>query len=298
MLNLPIISIPPVWLIDTSIYVYRAWHAKEPLLLDQRGRPINAVRGFLRWLYTFLHENQPSRIAFAFDEPQTQSIRRHLSPTYKAQRKPVPNELKYQFQLCCEFLGVLGFATYSNNQFEADDIIGTWVMLQNAQTPCNIISGDKDLMQLVRDIDVWWDYGKRPPLNEGKIKKATGVWPKQIPDQLALAGDEADNIKGIDGIGLASAAKILRQFTSIEVLLMRLPEMAQLKHLRYAKLLQERISQHETQLRLNKQLTKICCDVPNVPQDLKRQATDLGALSILGEQLGLSNEQLALWATI
>lgn len=294
-------STPPtqaVWLVDTSIYVYRAWHTKEPPLLDQQGHPINAVRGFLRWLYAFLHENRPIQIAFAFDEAQIHSIRRNLAPTYKAQRKPVPDELKYQFQLCREFLGALGLVTYSSPQFEADDIIGTWVQQQDAHTPCHIISGDKDLMQLVRDIDVWWDYGKRPPLNEGKIKKVTGVWPKQIPDQLALAGDAADNIKGIDGIGLASAAKILHKFTSIEVLFMRLPEMAQLKNLRYAKLLQERIGQQEAQLRLNKQLTKICCDVPNVPHDLKRKATDLETLSLLGEQLGLSTEQLALWAKV
>ena len=103
---------------------------------------------------------------------------------------------------------------------------------------------------------------------------------------------------GIEGIGVASAAKILNKFTSIEVLFMRLPEMAQLKHLRYAKLLQERIGQQEAQLRLNKQLTKICCDVPDVPHDLSRKTTDLGSLTALSEPLGLTAEQLALWATL
>lgn len=301
--NLPAcdsVTITPkvVWLIDTNIYVYRAWHTKEPATLDQHGHNIHAVRGFLRWLYAFLTKQQPLYIAFAFDEAQTQSFRRSIYPTYKAHRPSMPDNLNYQFKLCREFLAALGFVNYSSNQYEADDIIGTWLTQQASQTTCNIISGDKDLMQLVRDIDYWWDYDKREPLNQGKIKRTMGVWPKQIPDQLALAGDEADNILGINGIGLGTAAKILNKFTSIEVLLMRLPELTQLKTLRYTKVLQERISAQQEQIRTNKQLTRIYCQVPTVPQDLKRQPIDITKLQVLCEQIGLSKEQYEMWQAI
>ncbi|WP_020561066.1 5'-3' exonuclease [Thiofilum flexile] len=287
-----------VWLIDTSIYIYRAWHTKEPTLVNAQGQPINTVRGFLRWLYGFLLEAKPTQIGFAFDASQTQSFRRSLYPAYKAHRKPMPEDLKEHIQLCREFLAALGFVQCSSHQFEADDIIGTWLTQQAPPIPCHIISGDKDLMQLVRDKDTWWDYGRRPALTEGKIKKITGVWPKQIPDQLALAGDIADNIVGINGIGLTSAAKILHHFTSIEVLLLRLPELSQIKHLRYAKTLQERINEHQDQLKINKQLTKIYCAVPDIPHDLTRQAHDLHELQRLGEKLELSEEQLALWQQV
>lgn len=289
-------TLAPVWLLDTSIYLYRAWHAKEPECLDTQGQNIHAVRGFLRWLYEFLHREKPRYIAFAFDEAQTQSFRRSIYPTYKAHRPALPDNLKYQFQLCREFLSALGFVTHSSNTFEADDIIGTWLNQQSRTQPCYIISGDKDLMQLVRDIDLWWDYGKREALNEGKIKRAMGVWPKQIPDQLALSGDEADNIPGINGIGLGTAAKILNKFTSIEVLLMRLPEMTQIKNLKGTRHLQELIQHYQEQLVLNKQLTKIHCQVPEVPNNLERKTVDVERLQVLCTRIGLSEEQWEMWS--
>lgn len=287
-----------VWLVDASIYVFRPWFVRQAPALDRDGRPIHAVLGFLRWLYDLLQREQPQQIGFAFDISLQTSQRRELYPAYKANRSPAPEELKVQFQLCRDFVSALGLVQTASPHFEADDIIGTWIQHQHAHgNPCKIISGDKDLAQLLGEQDIWWDYGKRAPLNRGGVKKAFGVWPHQIPCQLALAGDAADNIPGIPGIGMATAAKLLQKFQSTDVLLSRIPEIGQMQ-LRGAKQLQRLVQEHQATVRLTRQLTGIMCNVPAIPLDLRRQPKDLNRLQALCEQLGLTEQQFHLWAAI
>lgn len=289
---------PTAWLIDASIYVFRPWFVRGPAPTDRHGNPVNAVRGFLRFVYNLLQTEQPQQIGCAFDISLHTSIRKEIHPDYKANRSPAPDELKYQFRLCREFLDALGVVQAASHHHEADDIIGTWARLQqNKHTPCMIISGDKDLTQLVGENDIWWDYGKRKPLNSGGVKKEFGVWPQQIADQLAIAGDVADNIPGIPGIGMATAAKLLHKFSSLDVLLSRIPEIGQMKT-RGAKRLQMLVEEHQEMVRLARQLTGIHCDVPNIPLDLHRQPKDLVHLRELCELLDLSEQQFQLWKTI
>lgn len=288
----------PVWLIDASIYVFRPWFVRQPIVLDREGNPVNAVLGFLRFIYNLLQTEQPQHIAFAFDISLQTSTRKAIYPAYKANRTPAPADLKMQFQLCRDFLDALGIVQAASPYFEADDVIGTWAKQQrdNGKT-CMIISGDKDLTQLVNDGDIWWDYGKRTPLPPGGVKKEFGVWPAQIPDQLALAGDVADNIPGIPGVGMSTAAKLLQKFSSVEVLLSRIPEIGLMKT-RGAKRLQELVGEHQDTVRLARQLTAIYCDVPDVPLDLLRKDKDLMQLQALCERLGLTEQQFNLWQTV
>lgn len=287
-----------VWLIDSNIYIFRAWFVRKQMSYDKQGNEIHAVRGFLRFVYYVIKNQQPSQIAFAFDSSLKDSHRRKLYPAYKAQRRSTPDNLRLQFQYCRQFLTALGFVNQHVNAYEADDIIGTWAkQAQKQNMTCHILSGDKDLAQLIRNNDVWWDYGRREALNSGKVKKAFGVWPKQIPDQLAIAGDEADNIQGIQGIGMSTAAKLLRRFSSVDVLLSRIPEIERMQ-VRGAKQLQQLIDQHQDLIRLNRQITGIYCDIPDLPMSFERQIPDYQALEQLAIQLNLTQEQLELWQAL
>lgn len=288
----------PVWLIDASIYVFRPWFVRQPCPLDAQGNPINAVLGFLRFVYPLLSVEQPQHIAFAFDTSRLTSVRKQLYPDYKANRPAAPDELKYQFQLCREFLQALGLVEAASLQYEADDIIGTWAQHYREQGfTCRIISGDKDLAQLVGKDDLWWDYGKRAALPPGGIKREFGVWPAQIAEQLAIAGDAADNIPGVPGIGMATAAKLLQKFSTVEILLSRIPEIGQMKTVG-AKRLQGLIQQHQDTIRLARQLTEIHCNVPEIPLQLARGDKDLPRLQELCAQLQLTEQQYQLWAGV
>lgn len=287
-----------LWLVDSNIYVYRAWFVRKNMQYDYLGNEINAVRGFLRFVYELITKEQPEQIAFAFDSRLSTSFRHQIYPEYKAQRPATPANLGLQFQYCREFLSALGLLNYSSNQYEADDVIGTWAkQAQLRGQTCQIISGDKDLAQLVRDNDCWWDYGRREALNSGKVKKHFGVWPKQIPDQLALAGDEADNIQGVQGIGASTAAKLLRRFESIDNLLANIPDISKMQ-LRNAKLLQDMVQANQALIRRNRKITGILRYIDDVPTQFERQAKDLEKLKQLCEQLGLNEQQFELWAKL
>ncbi len=291
-------SSTPVWLIDASIYVFRPWFVRHQTAVDRDGQPIHAVLGFLRFLYTLLQQEQPQHIALAFDTSRLTSVRKSIYPDYKAHRPAAPDELKYQFQTCREFLRALGLVEAASLQYEADDIIGTWARHYQAQgMPCRIISGDKDLAQLVAKDDLWWDYGKRAALPPGGIKREFGVWPAQIAEQLAIAGDAADNIPGVPGIGMATAAKLLQKFSTVEMLLSRIPEIGQMKTAG-AKRLQSLIQQHQDTIRLARQLTEIHCNVPEIPLDIQRGNKDLPRLQELCERLQLTAQQYQLWVGV
>lgn len=291
-------SLERVWLVDASIFVFRAWFIRNPLPTDRTGKPVNAVQGFLRFVYHLLHEQKPQKIAFAFDTSLQSSARKTIYPAYKANRSPAPDELKYQFQLCREFLTALGITQAASTTHEADDLIGTWASQQRSpERQIIIISGDKDLAQLVKAEDIWWDYNQRGALHAGGIKDSFGVWPEQIADQLAIAGDKADNIPGVPGVGMATAAKLLKRFGSLDNLLANLEQISSMQVVG-AKRLQQLVNQHQATIRLARQLTVINCQVPEIPLDLTRKAKDFHRLQELCDLLKLSQEQYELWAAI
>lgn len=291
-------SLERVWLVDASIFVFRSWFVRNPLPKDTEGNPVNAVHGFLRFAYHLLNEQKPRFIAFAFDTSLQSSERKQIYPEYKANRSSAPEELKYQFKLCRDFLDAIGVTQAASSSHEADDLIGTWARQQRTpERQLMIISGDKDLAQLLHEQDVWWDYNRRGALQAGGIKDSFGVWPQQIADQLAIAGDKADNIPGVPGVGMSTAAKLLKRFGSLDNILAN-PEQIGSMQVLGAKRIQQLVIQHQEMIRLARQLTTINCEVPNITQDLSRKPKDLAKLQELCTLLKFSNEQYQLWAAI
>lgn len=287
-----------VWLVDSSIYVFRAWFVKGRIPYDQNNNPINATQGFLRFLYAFLYDQQPEKLAFAFDISLQTSKRKAIYPAYKANRDPAPAELKYQFQLCRDFIDALGIVQAASPHYEADDLIGSWAEQQRrANNQIIILSGDKDLAQLVKNNDLWWDYDRRKPLHDGGIKSEFGVWPQQLADQLAIAGDKVDNIPGIPGVGMATAAKLLKRFGDIESLLKNTDLIANMQ-VRGAKRLEGLVKEYQEQILLARQLTGIDCTVADLPQDLSRRPKNAATLRELCELMRLSEQQYEQWLAI
>lgn len=287
-----------IWLVDASIYVFRAWFVRGSIPYDRHDKPVNAVRGFLRFVYQLLYEHKPEQLAFAFDTSLQTSVRKDLYPDYKANREAAPEELKYQFQLCRDFVAALGIVESASHHHEADDLIGSWAQQQRTdKNQVIILSGDKDLAQLIKHDDLWWDFGRRSPLNDGGIKSSFGVWPRQIADQLAIAGDKADNIPGVPGIGMATAAKLLKRFGDIDNMLANI-EIIDSMQVRGAKRLQQLITDHQDAIHLARKLTQINCQVPDLTTDLRRQPKQPEKLAELCDLLMLSDEQYQQWLAI
>lgn len=250
-------SKPPVYLVDSSIYVFRAWFVLPDTITDRDDNPVNAVFGFSDFVYQLLTETRPEHIGFAFDESLSSSYRNEIYPEYKANRKSAPEELKRQFQYCRQLLRYTGLAEFGSDRYEADDLIGTLAdCYRERQHPIHILTGDKDLAQLIDGEDTWWDYARNNRLNHKGIEKKFGVKPEQIADQLAIAGDKVDNIPGIPGIGMATAAKLLKKFGNIDRLLESIEDISDMK-VRGARRIQELVQEHQDTIRLSRKLTHI-----------------------------------------
>lgn len=205
------------YLIDASVYVFRAHFSMPDDMVDSNGNPINALYGFCRFLGDFMEQVKPQHMAVLFDESLSKTFRTEIYPAYKANRDPAPPELKRQFEQCRRFARALGLMSCAHPHYEADDLIGTLVMDGRlAGRASTIVSRDKDLAQLVSRDDVFWDFAGKGKLKYDQIPDNFGVWPEQIADFLALAGDAVDNIKGVPGVGKKTAQALLAHFGSLE----------------------------------------------------------------------------------
>ncbi len=285
------------WLVDASIYIFRSWYLLPESITDRDGHPVNAVHGFIDFVLGLLRNEAPAQIGFAFDQSLHHDWRKEIHPQYKANREPAPEELKRQFRYCRQFIDALGLRHAASHYHEADDIIGTWAKRARSEgRRVHIITGDKDLAQLIGPDDLWWEYGKNIRRNAGGIEKYYGARPDQIADLLALAGDSSDNIPGVPGIGMATAAKLLKKFDSIDNLLSRTPEIGRAR-LRGAKRLQHLIEEHRDAILLSRRLTGIVCDIeePDVTAPLDRGEVDREALAALLEQLDFPAARWGEW---
>lgn len=208
---------PPIYLIDASPYIFRAYFSIPSSIRTPEGAPANAVYGYTAFLLDLLKREQPSHLAVAFDGSLTTSFRNEIYPAYKAQRELPPAELEAQLDGCWEVTKALGMAAYIDDRFEADDIIGTLIAkLAKHEGKFVVVSGDKDLAQLVNKRVALWDFAKDRRFDEKAVKQHFGVRPNQIIDLLALMGDAVDNIPGVKGIGEKTAVALLEKFASIE----------------------------------------------------------------------------------
>ena len=279
---------PPVHLVDSSVYIFRAWFSLTDGFLDPSGRPTNAVYGFARFLAELLETTDTRHIALAFDESLTSSFRNEIYPDYKANRDPAPPELKRQFAWCMDLARSLGVPVYSDDYYEADDLIATLACCWKAEGhPVRIVSSDKDLAQLIGDGDQWWDYSRRRRLDAAGVFGQFGVHPSQIPDFLALTGDPVDNIPGVPGVGPKTAAPLLGHFGDLDALFDRLEEIAFLKF-RGAGSLAARLREHEPAARLARRLTGLETGVAKVLTDpaVQRTGGNGDALDALLDGLG------------
>ncbi len=274
-------------LIDASLYVFRAWHSMPPEFFDNDGAPVNAVHGFTRFLCDFLERTQPTHIAVAFDESLTSSFRNAIYPAYKANRELPPAELKVQFDYCKRVAAAFGLCVLTDTQYEADDLIGSAVVVARAHGMRSvIISADKDFGQLIGADDEQWDFSKDQRWDAHGVKQRLGVRPDQVVDYLALTGDAVDNIPGVPGIGPKTAAQLLANFESLDALYARVEEVPYLR-LRGAGQTYVRLKEHRAQAMLSRTLASIALDapVPATAQELARRGGDAIVLEQLLETL-------------
>lgn len=274
-------------LIDSSLYVFRAWHSLPNEFHDVDGAPVNAVQGFTRFLCDFLERARPTHVLAAFDESLVSSFRNAIYPEYKANRELPPPELKVQFNYCKQVAAALGVAVLADEQFEADDLIGSAVAVSRRENFRNVIvSADKDFGQLVGLHDEQWDFSKNERWDVHGVKQRLGVRPDQVVDYLALTGDAVDNIPGVPGVGPKTAAALLAHFGSLDALLTRIEEVPFLR-LRGAGQVYVRLKTHREQALLSQKLSAIVLDapVPGSVDALRWRSPDHGALDALFDRL-------------
>ena len=258
-----------------------------PDMADGDGNPTHAAFGFSRFLGDLIERAKPEYLAVAFDESLTSSFRNRLYPAYKANRDPAPPDLLWQFARCREFCELAGIRYFSSNEYEADDIIGTLAARGRAAgLPVTVVTRDKDMAQLVRDGDVYWDYAANERYRHHEIEARFGCAPERFVDYLALTGDSVDNIPGVPGVGPKTAAAIMREFASLDALYANL-ERARGLPIRGAAKLPEKLLQHRDAAYLARQLTAIACDMPLEVDHaaLRPRAPDMGALTAYFDRL-------------
>lgn len=264
-----------LYLVDSSIYIFKAWFAAGSERVNIDGQANQAFIGFTDFVYRLLTERAPSRLVFAFDQSLKYSHRKSLYPEYKANRRAAPVELRRQFNWCQKWIENLGISKVSSDTWEADDLIGTLATLHRSpELAIVILSADKDLVQLIREGDLWWTFIGDKRLDYRGIVKKFGVKPEQFSELLALAGDKGDNIPGIPHIGLKTAANLLRKFGDLESLRQNLSEVGRMKF-RYARRVQQALIEHESILDISSQLTRINCQVESMQNiDTERKPPD------------------------
>lgn len=251
-----------IYLIDASIYIFRSWFSLPDTLTASDGAPVNAVYGFLRFLTELFETARPANLMVAFDQSLTASFRNEIYPEYKANRDPAPPELKVQLEACERLVDYLGISHLKHPRFEADDLIASVAVLaRDSGYRVVVVSGDKDLSQVLHEGDLWWDYGRNRMLDMQGVHDRFGVWPSQITDFLALVGDSVDNIPGVPGIGPKTASRLLRVYQDVEQLYERLEEVPRLG-VRGAPRLARALGEHREAVMLARRLTALACDAP------------------------------------
>ena len=268
-----------LYLIDGSSYIYRAFYGVRHLSTST-GIPTNAIYGFGNMLKRVLRERSPIYMAIALDAPGP-TFRHDLSPDYKANRPRMPEDLSAQIPFIKRLITALGIPYMEIPGYEADDIIGTlatWASDQGAEVV--MISGDKDLLQLVSPKVHMWDSMKDEVLGPAEVEKRFGVPASQVVEVMGLAGDSGDNIPGVPGIGPKTAQRLIKEFGSIENLLSALDKVSKEKE-------RKRLETHAEQAIMSLALATIKCDVPLEKdwQEFELGDADLGELINLYREL-------------
>jgi DNA polymerase-1 len=252
-------------LIDGSSYIFRAYHALPPLTRKSDGLPIGAVAGFCNMLWKLIRaqtfDPKPTHIAVVFDRSE-QTFRKEFYPDYKAHRPPAPEDLVPQFPLIRHATRAFDLMGVEQAGFEADDLIATYARLAAEAGACvTIVGSDKDLMQLVNGNVRLFDPVKEKMIGALEVNEKFGVNPDKVVDVQALIGDSTDNIPGVPGIGVKTAAQLIADFGDLESLLARTDEIKQPKR-------RESLVTYAEQARISYRLATLETNVPlDVPLD-------------------------------
>src|SRR6202795_4945970 len=252
-----------VFLVDGSSYIFRAYHALPPLNRKSDGLQVNAVLGFCNMLWKLLRDmpedNRPTHLAIVFDKSEI-TFRNKLYPDYKAHRPPAPDDLIPQFALIREAVRAFDLPCLEQGGFEADDLIATYARLAGERgATATIVSSDKDLMQLVTDKVTMYDTMKDRRIGIAEVIEKFGVPPEKVVEVQALAGDSTDNVPGVPGIGIKTAAQLIVEYGDLETLLNRAGEIKQPKR-------REALIENAEKARISRKLVllddKVALDVP------------------------------------
>ena len=205
-------------IIDGSSLLYRAFYALPPTMTSPDGIPTNAVYGFLRMLLGLYRDLDPEYMAVTFDKDR-HTFRTEMYEGYKATRKPAPDELVPQFDLIRDVMQVMGVAVYSLDGYEGDDILGTLSLRYEKEMPVNIVTGDRDALQLSSSRTTVFLTQKgitnMAAMTPEAVFEKYHIEPRQVIDMKALMGDTADNIPGVPGIGEKTALKLITQYDDL-----------------------------------------------------------------------------------
>jgi DNA polymerase I len=252
-----------VFLVDGSSYIFRAYHALPPLNRKSDGLQVNAVLGFCNMLWKLLRDmppdNRPTHLAIVFDKSEI-TFRNKLYPDYKAHRPPAPDDLIPQFALIREAVRAFDLPCLEQAGFEADDLIATYAREAGERGAiATIVSSDKDLMQLVTDKVTMFDTMKDRRIGIAEVIEKFGVPPEKVVEVQALAGDSTDNVPGVPGIGIKTAAQLIVEYGDLETLLQRAGEIKQPKR-------REALLENAEKARISRQLVllddKVKLEIP------------------------------------
>jgi DNA polymerase-1 len=249
-------------LVDGSTFIFRAYHALPPLTRKSDGLPVGAVSGFCNMLWKLLTEgltpekgDEPTHFAVIFDH-SSKTFRSDIYPAYKAQRPEPPEDLIPQFGLIRQATRAFNVPCIEQEGFEADDLIATYATQAAAMgARVTIVSGDKDLMQLIGPRIGMIDTMKNKIIGEPEVFEKFGVGPDKVIEVQSLAGDSVDNVPGVPGIGLKTAAQLILEYGDLETLLANAASIKQPKR-------RENLIEFAEQARISKQLVTLKCDVP------------------------------------
>ena len=251
-------------LVDGSGYIFRAFHALPPMT-NPEGVPVNAVFGFSGMLSNFLSRHVGSHIAVVFDASRS-TFRNEIYPDYKAHRPEPPPELVPQFKMIREATAAFGVACVEQQGYEADDMIASYaVAFARDGGRVTIVSSDKDLMQLVEDRVELLDPIKQKPIRAAEVMEKFGVPPEKVVEVQALAGDPTDNVPGVPGIGVKTAAQLIETYGDVETLLSRLSEIKQPKR-------RQTLEENAENARISRRLVELDRNAP-LPHPVEEFAT-------------------------
>lgn len=281
-----------VHLVDASPYIFRAYFSIKDLAAPD-GSQVNAVYGFAHFLLRMVEDAglsaaRPAHVAICFDKSLNTSFRNDFYPPYKAQRELPPAELEAQLERSEAIAQALGFATFIDPRYEADDLIAGILHRLEPDRQVVIVTSDKDLAQLVSERVSLWDFAKDARFGPAEVAAKFGVRPAQIIDYLGLAGDSVDNIPGVRGVGAKTAAALLACFEDLESLYRGLDAVAALP-VRGARSLGPKLAAEREQAFLSRRLATVATDKPESVSldDLIWQGADRDRLEPLAAELGM-----------